>query len=610
MNDSPLASYLVPIRRWWWIVACCAALGLTVAWITLPTEDDIGERRGPDASAGFEATHLIMRNPAATNQPSFELVELLAEQGSLRNQVLAQLDEGFVPADLEEVTVVADTETETISVTAVQAEPERAAALATSYAEEVVAFLEERTGSTVENDYQRVVQRIEEVQASIVDLEAELAELPEDDVGRRLLGADVDSLLEEYSSLRAQQRSLAAQRDGEVDGFVTLAAASPVPVEDDAAVLALPTRPALRLAVLGLLGGVLGVGGVLGFDRLDTRVRTRGQAEEAFGLPVLAVLPRRSGRQAQRHPLPALHDPGGTTSEILRALRLSISLAPTWHLTTLTRGTGGAVGSKTPVRLEQEPRSIVITSTLTGEGKSTLAANLAISLAEGGARVLVVDCDFRRPSVGKLLECDPGVGLRELAQLAERPLRDLASPTIASNVAVVRSGSRGVSPPWFMREAGELVRGCLGLADVVIFDTGPIMLTNEAAALLPYVDTGLFVVRAGRVATDQARDAVEQLTQLDATVSGLVLVGTSARRRYGSGYYHEQGDGETEASVTGPDVYPATSIEERTASSLWHTNRFPEPTATGSGYGGRPAKGGDEPEPTESTPSSARRPAP
>jgi capsular exopolysaccharide synthesis family protein len=583
MTDSPLAPYLLPLRRWWWVVAGLVVVALLVTWLTLPSGRAPTQEELASEASSFRATHLLIRNEAAPTQLSFELINLLARQGDLTNRIAERMGEDIGASDVEQVTLGTDPVTNTMSVTAIRPSADEAATFATTYAEELVAFLDTRTRNTIENDFRRVSERLLEVETSIQELEAEIEAAPEGSTDRLLLEADLSSLLEEYATLRTQVRSLADQREGLAESFVTLEAPSPVPVageEGAADLLTLPQRPLLRLAVAAILAGLLGVALVLVYDRLDTRIRTRRQAEDAFGLPVLAELPARSRAHVQRHPLPAFHDPGGVTAEVLRALRLSISLAPTWHLTSLSRGESGAVGAKTPVKLEHDPRSIVITSSLTGDGKSTLAANLAVSIAEGGRRVLVVDCDFRRPAVGKLLEVDPGVGLRELAQIGERPLLDLASPTIAPNVAMVRSGSRGVTPSWFMRGAGELVRRCLELADVVIFDTGPITLTNEASALLPHVDTSLVVARAGKVASDQARGAVEQLTQVGAHVSGIVLVGSSGRRRYGYGYYRPDGagDGDDAAPTTGPqgEAQPERPPAPAPAGSLWHTNRTPE----------------------------------
>jgi Mrp family chromosome partitioning ATPase len=564
MNENPLAPVVAPLRRWWWIVAGVVVFALAVTYLTLP---DPAEDAAAEASS-FRATHLLIRNGDAPTQLTFELIALLSQQGDLVNRVSERT--GLDATEVQAVEFVPDPVTETLSITAIRRTPSEAADLASVYASELVAFLDERTLSTVENDFARITERLAEVQASIDDLQSQLDGLGLEDPQRPLLEADLDSLLTEYSELRTQERSLAQQRDGATASFVTLEEPAPVPAADGDELLSLPQRPTLRYAIALVVGLVLGLGVVFGYDRFDTKVRTRRQAEEAFGLPVLAELPKRSRRHLATTPLPAYHDPGGVTAEVLRALRLSIQLAPTWHLSSLTRDASGAVGTKTPVRREAEPRSIVVTSALTGDGKSTLAANLAVSVAEGGKRVLVVDCDFRRPAVGKLLDVGPGgTGLRELTRVDERPLEELAAPTVAPNVAMVRSGSRGVTPPWFMSHAPTLVARCLEMADVVIFDTGPITLTNEASALLPHADTGLVVVRSGKVAIDQARGAVEQLTQVDAHVSGIVLVGSEGRRRYGYGYYSSGND---EGDVVTPTDDP---VDPPAPTSPWDTNRPP-----------------------------------
>jgi capsular exopolysaccharide synthesis family protein len=565
MNDTGLLAYLAPLRRWWWIVVVAIVLALGASALTMPGGHD-GDGGAAEASS-YRATHLLIRKGEASTQLTFELITLLTQQGDLTNRIADRLGDGASVADVQAIEVTPDPLTDTISVTAVRPTAEQAASVATTYADELVTFLDERTLSTIENDFQRVTERLAEVEASVDALQADINARGVDDPERPLLEADLASLLEEFSQLRSQERSLSAQRDGLAASFVTLEAPSPVPADAEDDILALPQRPILRAGIAAVLALVLSLGLVLLLDHLDRRVRTRREVEEVFGLPVLAELPKRSRRHLQAHKLPTFQDPGGATAEVLRALRLSIALAPTWHLTSLTRDDSGAVGGKTPLRHEHQPRSIVITSAMTGEGKSTLAANLAVSIAEGGSRVLVVDCDFRRPAVGELLEVESGVGLRELTRVDERPIQDLAAPTVAPNVAMLRSGSRGVTPPWFMADADQLVRRCLDMADVVIFDTGPITLTNEASALLPHVDTGLLVVRAGRVGPDQARAAVEQLTQVDARVSGLVLVGPDASRRYGYGYYDRSVD--DEAATTVPD----DDAGDEDGRSPWGSNR-------------------------------------
>jgi len=572
MNDSPLSRLLVPVRRWWWVIVGLVVVTGVVTVLTMPEPPD------PEEAAllledveQYRATHLLIRNEAAPTQLSFELIQLLASQGDLTNRIAEVAGAEVSASDVEAVRLSTDANTSTMSIAAVQPTPGAAEELANVYADELVAFLDERALNSVQNDLERTTDRLEDIEVAVDELQEEIDQLPDGDPDRDILVAEREGLLNDFATLRATQRSLEQQLQGATDSFITLEEPSAVPVvdEDDASLstLRLPGRQWLRVAMLTVVATLVGIVSVLVIDFLDTRIRTRRQAEDAFGLPVLAELPRRRRAALKQEPLPAYTDPGGVTAEVLRALRLSLSLAPRWHLTSLIRSSGnGAIGAKTPVALDGDLRSMLVTSPLTGDGKSTLVANLAVSFAEGGKRVLVVDCDFRRPAVGTFFEIVPGPGLRELASIDERPIEDLATATIARNVAMVRSGTRGVTPSWFMASAGELVRRCTDIADLVIFDTGPITLTNEASALLAHVDTSLVALRAGRAAPDQARGTVEQLTQVGAHVSGLVLVGSEGRRRYGYGYYgsdHRKGRSSS-ADIT-PEATPPEGFPEELA---------------------------------------------
>ena len=537
MNDSPLARYLVPLRRWWWIIAAILVVTIGVTMATLPDDVELTEQQLAEQATQFRATHILIRNDEASNQLSFELILLLSRQGDLTNRVVAATDGQVEAGDVESVQLAADPITETLTITAVQDSPDAAAELSNVYAEQLVSFLDERSEGSARTEFRQVTEQLDDIEARIDGIQDELATLDEFDRDRVLLQAELDGLVSEFSRLLSVEQALSSRVAGLAEGFVTLQEPSPVPVGEEEAVLALPANPVIRVGALTVLALILGIIVVLTIDYLDTRIRTRREAEEAFGLPVLAELPFRRKRDRDVQPLPSLSEPSGITAEVMRALTLSVELAPTWHLTSLTRSADGAVGTKTPVAPDKPPRTLVVTSALTGDGKSTLVANLAVSIAEGGKRVLVVDCDFRRPAVGALLDVDTGIGLRDLDGLDDLPMHELIASTAAPNVTMIRAGSKGITPPWFRGQIIDFVHRCQRQADVVIFDTGPITLTNEASALLPYMDSSLLVARAGKVATDQARGAIERLTQVGAHVSGVVLVGSEARRRYGYGYY-------------------------------------------------------------------------
>ena len=537
MSDSPISRYFEPIRRWWWIVAATIVIAVAGALITLPEQVQLTEEELFAQATQFRATNILIRNPEQTTALSFELIQLLAQQGELTNRVVDRLEDQVSAGEVEAVELVTDADIGTLSITVVQDTPEDALRLSEVYTDELISFLDERAAGDLAAELDQVRREVEQLEASIDALQSEIAGLSPGATDRAVLEAELQVQIEAFAVARSRQQALESQIAGLEPSFTMLQPPSPVPVTEADEGVRLPANPVTRVVGVTLLALIAGIVLALVIDALDTRIRTRRDAEEAFGLPVIAELPARSKSDREKDPLPVVSDQTGVTAEVMRALALSIELAPTWHLAALSRDGDGALGTKTPENPDGPPKTMVVTSPLTGDGKSTLVANLAASLAEGGKQVLIVDCDFRRPAVGSFLEAVSGPGLRDLADVRDRPMDELISATSVPNVMLVRSGTRGVTPPWFRAQVGELVALAKKEADIVIFDTGPITLTNEASAIIPHVDTSILALRAGRVANDQAFGTVEQLTQVGARVSGIVLIGSEGRRRYGYGYY-------------------------------------------------------------------------
>ena len=189
-----------------------------------------------------------------------------------------------------------------------------------------------------------------------------------------------------------------------------------------------------------LVGLVLGLLLALLVDRIDTRLRRREEVEAAYRLPVVAEVPHPPGG-ATRAAVAVLSDPVGPVAEAYRSLRTALTMLPS-RASPSTRG--DRPRSPSPSRTTRGPQVVLVTSARAGEGKSTTAANLAATLAESGKRVLVVDADFRNPSMHRLFDVSAGAGLANLLTLdrsAPTDLGALARLTDVPNIRVLTAGT-------------------------------------------------------------------------------------------------------------------------------------------------------------------------
>jgi capsular exopolysaccharide synthesis family protein len=180
--------------------------------------------------------------------------------------------------------------------------------------------------------------------------------------------------------------------------------------------------------------------------------------------------------------------------------------------------------------LDRTVRTLLVTSVGANEGKSIVLANLAITMAEGGRRIVMVDCDLRRPALHTLfgLADQPGLTTMVLDESIAPPIQ----PTSIANVSLVAAGplppnpSELISSERFMR-----VLGAIGAAaDVVLIDAPPVTAVADASILATRIDGVLLVVDSGRTRRDAARRATEQLQRVGARLLGAVLTNDKAER--------------------------------------------------------------------------------
>jgi protein-tyrosine kinase len=175
--------------------------------------------------------------------------------------------------------------------------------------------------------------------------------------------------------------------------------------------------------------------------------------------------------------------------------------------------------------LDKSLRSLLVTSAGAEEGKSTTLANLAVTLAQSGKRVILVDADLRRPTQHQIFGLKNNAGLTDMvrddAMLATPPLQETSVP----NLQVLTSGQLPPNPAEVLgsKRMSEILTALSQNADIVLLDAPPLLAVTDAAVLSSRVDGVLLVVSAGKTKRENARKAQSQLEKINARVIGAVL---------------------------------------------------------------------------------------
>ncbi|MEC5151161.1 polysaccharide biosynthesis tyrosine autokinase [Cryobacterium sp. GrIS_2_6] len=298
----------------------------------------------------------------------------------------------------------------------------------------------------------------------------------------------------------------------------------------EATVPSVPVSPNVPLNIaLGLLVGLaLGVGAAVLRQTLDTRIRSERDVEQITDIPILGGIV--FDAKASERPLIVHVDPRSPRAESFRTLRTNLQF----------------------LDVGRTDRSFVITSSIQSEGKSTTAANLAIALADSGARVLLIDADLRRPKMADYMGVDGTVGLTDLL-VGRAELADIIQPWGKAQLFVLPAGQVPPNPSELLGSArmSYFIGEFNDKFDVVIFDAPPLLPVTDAAILAKNVGGAIIVAAAGRVQKGQLTAAIAALGNVGASVSGLVLTmlpttGADAYGYGGYGYGYGYGYGETD----------------------------------------------------------------
>ena len=489
--------YLRALRRRWWVIAASVLVASAAAWFTTatlaPAQATSSEPQTYTATTvlwNTGAPTIGQGSPITSMEALAQVVALpgptaIAAKGLdyhgdplvLSSQVLGSVDEasGF------------------LNITATARTPERAVAVSAAFSEALLAYLQRLNITRIDQQQQQVQEQIRTLQAQSVDPTV-------------------------IASLRAGLSQLALDRTAPVP-ITTIQPATAVPVAAEAPAeggLTAPKSRTVRVLLGALIGLLAGIVLALVLERFDTRIRSARAAEQAFGLPVLAEIPAIPRRRRKK--VVTASYPYSRAADAFRLIGVGA-----------TRWSSNGDGKDHPKGAE----TILVTSPEARDGKTTVAANLAVALAQSGKRVLVVSCDLRRPAIHETFGVPIRPGLTDALYASngnrdpEAPL-DLApylEPCSIVRIAVLPSGVTPERPGELLGSPNmqTLVERLKKLTDVVILDCAPLVVASDVVPLLPLADGVVLVARAGKTREELAANAATLLERLGADTAGVVL---------------------------------------------------------------------------------------
>jgi len=365
---------------------------------------------------------------------------------------------------------------------------------------------------TIKNDYETAVLQERTLSANLEAAKADAQDLSRKSVGYNVMEREAKSNRQVYESLLQREKELRVSSNSRQNN---------VRVVDRAEVPKAPLAPTGRRTwmVSMMVGLVLALGVAFGLDYMNDTIKTPEDVNRRLKLPFLGLVPSVRG---EKHPLLTSSHVPHDFGESFRALRTSLI-------------------SKYP---DPGTKLIVVTSAQPLEGKTTTAANIAMALAYGGSRVLLVDADMRRPGLHRPLRLTNDRGLSQVL-VGQARVRDVIQRTVDPNLLAITAGKTPPNPSELL--ASERMRTLLtnlshGPFDWIIIDTPPVLAVTDAVILAPLVSGVTYVIGAEMTRRRLAERALDTIMSARPRYAAVVLnrVDFARNKYYYSRYYGHQ----------------------------------------------------------------------
>ena len=412
----------------------------------------------------------------------------------------------------------------------------------TNEVRKALASEQERMANRIANDYEAAVRREALVQQALLAQQNQANEVAVKAVQYNILRREVDTNKQLYDALLTRLKEV---------GVSAGLKASPIRIVDSAVPPTVPVKPRvfLNLSLALALGTCCAIGIAFLQEHLDNTLKTPEDVERILRLPALALIP--AFESLNGHPRRGVYGLPSPRKLLANGGSDGLAKASGWYRIDKI-GPQYAVLSeafrsfRTSVLLstaERPPRSLLITSARPGEGKTTISANLAISLAQLGQRVLLVDGDLRRPNIHNIFQVPPGPGfVSYLTGHHDWPA--VVIPTAISGLDIIPCGPVPPNPAelLFSERARTLFREATEKYTMLVLDSPPILNVADSRVLSVLVDGVVIVVRGNVTPRELVRRAQAHARDAGAHVIGVVLNSIDVQRMDYYSYGYSQHD--------------------------------------------------------------------
>jgi non-specific protein-tyrosine kinase len=520
-----LRRQLIILRVWLWLLVASVLLAASTAFLVSGAMPKIYDAKN---------TLLVGQSLTAANPNSDQL--LAAQRLSqtyatvvttrpLAQRVIVRLGlQMTADALLNEVRADVPANGALIYITASDTDPVRAANIANAFADELISLSPAIQGQQA--DLQKAIQaNLDSTQAEITQTQNQIDQLTAITFRTASQDQELQTLETNLVSLRATYAALLPNLTSNSSNILTVVEPAVVPPGPSS------PRTLLNVVLAAVLGLLAAVGIAFLVEYLDDSLTSSDDVQEVTGLPTLGVVPVMSGdrKRSEIYRLETLLSPRSPVAETYRVLRTNIEFAS----------------------VDSPLRTLLVTSALPQEGKTTTAGNLAIVFAQGGSRVLLVDADLRKPGLHILFGLPNQYGLTTLFRDEAATVAEVAKETEVAGLKIVTSGPLPPNPAELLgsHRWRSILERLKAEADLIVIDSPPLQAVTDAALLAAVVDGTVLVVHARRTRRGAVRQAREALDRSGGNILGVTMNMLKKREydqnyySYYSAYYGSEGDG-------------------------------------------------------------------